>query len=139
MNKYIQILYLSMALGLMALPHAVAKSGDKDHPEPPRKKVRAAAVPANAILEQQALAALNSQLQGFNISGANVVYKSSASFLAESMVTDEVKTTRDSANTLMKKLDREDKFLDMDSPAAANLSPIKFPIGLKKHFGANIL
>jgi hypothetical protein len=137
MNKYLQVLVWGLLLLIYTTLKAKDVGVDKDHPEPPRKKVQAAAIPANAILEQQALAALNSQLQGFNISGTNVVYKSSASFLAESMVTDEVKTTRDSANTLMKKLDREDKFLDMDSPAAANLSPIKFPIGLKKHFGAN--
>jgi hypothetical protein len=136
MNKYIQILYLSMALGLVALPHAVAKSGDKDHPEPPAKKARNTAAP-RAVLEQQALAALNSQLQGISLSGSNVMYKSSASFLAEGLVSTPVKATRDSANTLFKKLERENKLLDMDANGTPSLSPIKFPIGLKKHFGAN--
>jgi hypothetical protein len=106
MNKYIQILYLSMALGQVALPHAVAKSGDKDHPEPPAKKARNTAAPT-AVLEQQALAALNSQLQGISLSGSSVMYKSSASFLAEGSISAPVKNTRDSANTLFKKLERD--------------------------------
>jgi hypothetical protein len=136
MNKYLQILFFGTIFWL-STSLEVSASEDKDHPEPPRKKVQAATVPANAILEQQALEALNSQLQGFNINGANVVYRSSASFLAEGLVSAPVKATRDSANTLFKKLERENKLLDMDGNGAPSLSPIKFPIGLKKHFGAN--
>jgi hypothetical protein len=34
-------------------------------------------------------------------------------------------------------LERDKKYLDLDGNAAPSLSPLKFPIGLKKHFGVN--
>jgi hypothetical protein len=134
MNKY---LHITLALILLVSFGLSAKSNpEKGEPVKPNAKPAIVAVPAQNVLEQQAMEALNAQLKGLSISESSN-FVPSANFLADYAVSAPTKSNRDSANALFKKLDQLNKFIDMDANTTPSLSPVKLPIGLKKHFGAN--
>jgi hypothetical protein len=91
--------------------------------------------PANMVLGQEALNALNGQLNGIQLNSNNA-FVASAAFLADVKVSAAAVNMRDSANALFKKLEQTG-YLDMDVNASPAMSPVKLPIGLKKHFGEN--
>jgi hypothetical protein len=116
----------------------VFANGDKDKKNDPTVPVKRTqvAVPAQQILEQQAMSALNNQLSGLMIKNTTG-FVPSASFLAEATPTATVSASRDSARAIITNMIQSGYFIDLDTETPKPLNPVKMPIGLKKHFGTN--
>jgi hypothetical protein len=149
MNKFLQTTLIVLSIWFIPSTALIAKkTGDPvnkktiEPTDPLLKKIsrpaakRNLTIPAEAVLKQEALAALNSQLQGLSLTEQNPAFRPSAAFLKEPFLSKNIVSNRDSATALFKKLDAKG-YLDGDKSIPSTINLVKMPIGIKKHFGAN--
>lgn len=111
MNKIIQLTFLLLLIGFNTQANKY-EDGEKDAKKPqPAATRKQMKVSATAVLKQEAINALNSQLKGLNLS-QSINFVPSSSFLAESQATAFVAEQRDQAKALFDYLAQNNKYVE---------------------------
>jgi hypothetical protein len=134
MNRFLKLTFLLLLIGTHLQANKI-DDGEKDKKPQPATTRKQIKVSATAVLKQEAINALNSQLKGLNFS-QSINFVPNARFLAESNASAVVIDQRDQAKTLFDYLQQNDKMVTDDGKEKA-LDMTTLPIGISKKVGPN--